>query len=70
MTRPAAAQGGDRPTSSAERCLVCRAKIVLRAPGEVVIRNAVLRVDSSTGRVSAKCARCKSWVEVPLRFTG
>src|SRR5215470_196338 len=35
---------------------------------EVIIRNAILRVESATGRVAAKCARCKSWVEVPLRY--
>jgi hypothetical protein len=22
------------------------------------------------GRVAAKCARCKTWVEVPLRYVG
>lgn len=53
-----------------ERCPVCRAQVVVRHPGEVVIRNAILRVDAPTGRVSAKCARCKAWVEVPLRYVG
>ena len=60
----------DADTVTAERCPVCRLKMVVRASGEVVIRNAILRVDSVTGRVSAKCPRCKSWVEVPLRFVG
>jgi hypothetical protein len=53
-----------------ERCPVCRAKVVAKLPGEVVIRNAILRVDRTTGRVSAKCARCKRWVDVPLRYVG
>ena len=53
-----------------ERCPVCRAKVVVKLPGEVVIRNAILKVDAPTGRVSAKCARCKSWLEVPLRYVG
>lgn len=56
--------------SISERCPVCRQKIVVRASGEVVIRNAILRVDSATGLVTAKCQRCKAWVEVPLRFVG
>jgi uncharacterized protein with PIN domain len=53
-----------------ERCPVCRAKLVEKLPEEVVIRNAILKVDAPTGRVSAKCARCKAWVEVPLRYIG
>ena len=61
-------KGGEAPT--AQRCPVCRSKIVVRVSGELVIHNAVLRVDSPTGRVSAKGSRCKSWVEVPLRFAG
>jgi hypothetical protein len=52
------------------RCPGCRTKVVVRGPGEVVIHNAILRVDASTERVSAKCPRCKAWVEVPLRFVG
>jgi DNA-directed RNA polymerase subunit RPC12/RpoP len=52
------------------RCPVCRAKVVVALPNEVVIHNAILKVDASTGRVSAKCARCKAWVPVPLRYTG
>lgn len=54
---------------SVRRCPMCRAKVLVKLPGEVIIRNAILRVDSPTGRVSAKCARCKTWVEVPLRYT-
>ena len=37
---------------------------------EVVIHNAIIKIDPLTGRVTAKCARCKAWVEVPLRYTG
>jgi hypothetical protein len=60
------AQGSE----TAERCPVCRAKLVVRTPGEVLIRNAILRVDAPGGAVRAKCPRCKSWVEVPLLFVG
>jgi hypothetical protein len=59
-----------REAVTAQRCPVCRAKIVERVSGQVLIRNAILRVDAPSGRVSAKCSRCKSWVEVPLRFVG
>jgi len=52
------------------RCPVCRAKIVVTLPSEVVIHNAIIKVDPATGRVTAKCVRCKAWVEVPLRYTG
>ena len=47
---------------------MCRAKVVARGLQEVVIHNAILKVESATGRVAAKCARCKSWLEVPLRY--
>lgn len=52
------------------RCPVCRAKLVVALQDEVVIHNAIIKVDFPTGRVTAKCARCKAWVEVPLRYTG
>jgi phage FluMu protein Com len=51
------------------RCPVCRTVLLVRSPEEVVIRNAILRVEAS-GRVIAKCPRCKAWVEVPLRYVG
>lgn len=51
-----------------KRCPVCRAKMVVRLGSEVVIRNAILKVDAASGRVNAKCSRCKAWVEVPLRY--
>lgn len=57
-------------SESISRCPVCRMKVVVKLPGEIVIHNAILRVDSMTERVSAKCPRCKSWVEVPLRYLG
>ena len=56
--------------SASLRCPVCRAKVVVAQQNEVVIHNAILKVDAATGRVSAKCARCKAWVPVPLRYTG
>ena len=52
------------------RCQVCRAVLLVRSPEEVVIRNAILKVEAPSGRVTAKCPRCKSWVEVPLRYVG
>jgi uncharacterized protein with PIN domain len=52
-----------------DRCSVCRSPIVVRREDEVLVKNAILRVDRSR-RVSAKCPRCKSWVEVPLRYIG
>ena len=61
------------PTSleqSTSRCPVCRAKVVVKLQDEVVIHNAILKVDPPTGRVTAKCARCKAWVEVPLQYVG
>lgn len=42
----------------------------MRGGLEVVIRNAILKVETPTGRVTAKCARCKAWREVPLRYVG
>jgi hypothetical protein len=58
----------EQPTSL--RCPVCRAKVVVALENEVVIHNAILKVDPPSGRVTAKCARCKAWVPVPLRYTG
>jgi len=53
-----------------DRCQVCGAKIVIKNTDEIVIKNAILRVDGVSGRVSAKCSRCKAWVAVPLTYTG
>ena len=52
------------------RCPICRATLLVRSPEEVVIRNAILKVDAPSGRVTAKCPRCKTWVEVPLKYVG
>jgi hypothetical protein len=53
-----------------QRCPACRDKVVVDRADEVVIHNAILRVDRASGRVTAKCRRCKAWVEVPLRYLG
>ena len=53
-----------------QRCTACRDKVVVDRLNEVVIHNAILRVDRPSGRVTAKCRRCKAWVEVPLRYLG
>ena len=58
------------PQDAPGRCHVCGAKVVVKSPGEVVIKNAILRVDPSSRRVVAKCCRCKAWVAVPLTYTG
>jgi len=58
------------PQDAPGRCHVCGAKVVVKSPGEVVIKNAILRVDQGSGRVAAKCCRCKAWVAVPLTYTG
>jgi len=52
------------------RCHVCGAKVVVKSAGEVVIKNAILKVDGASGRVTAKCSHCKAWVAVPLTYTG
>ena len=53
-----------------QRCPACRDKLVVERESEIVIHNAILRVDRPSGRVTAKCRRCKAWVEVPLKFLG
>lgn len=69
--RPESMESGDDGAAiTLQRCPSCRSKVVTRLPGEVVIRNAILKVDASTDRVTAKCPRCKAWVDVPLRFVG
>src|SRR5262245_38132809 len=55
---------------SGARCPVCSGKIVVDGPDEVIVKNAILRDERFSGRVTAKCARCKTWVEVPLRYVG
>ena len=56
--------------SAATRCQVCATKIVVPGADEVVVRNAILRVDRASGQVTAKCPRCKGWVEIPFRYFG
>ena len=59
-----------RETAALGRCHVCGAKVVVKSASEVVIKNAILKVDGASGRVTAKCSHCKSWVTVPLTYTG
>jgi DNA-directed RNA polymerase subunit RPC12/RpoP len=63
-----AANGGSE--ARAGRCPVCANKMVVQGEHELLVKNAILRVDCASGQVTAKCARCKAWVEVPLRYTG
>jgi len=50
------------------RCSGCRTKIVFPGEEGLLIRNAILRVSDESGQASAKCPRCKSWVDVPLTY--
>ena len=61
---------GEQPRHPAQggRCQVCATRIVVAGDGDVVVKNAILRVSAKTGRAAAKCPRCKSWVEVPLNY--
>ena len=52
------------------RCSTCRTKIVVPAVDGLVVKNAILHVSAATGKATAKCPRCKSWVEVPLAYHG
>ena len=56
--------------SPVTRCQVCATKIVVPGVEDVVVKNAILRVDRASGHVVAKCPRCKAWVDVPLRYVG
>jgi DNA-directed RNA polymerase subunit RPC12/RpoP len=62
------AQGPSETPAALQRCPGCRTKIVVADREGIVVRNAILRV-TRTGHATAKCPRCKAWVEVPLRYT-
>ena len=51
-----------------QRCPTCRTKIVVPSEEGLVIKNAILRVSAASGQASAKCPRCKTWVDVPLTY--
>lgn len=55
-------------TADEKRCPTCRTRIVVPEDDGVVIKNAILRVSAASGMASAKCPRCKTWVDVPLRY--
>ncbi len=55
-------------TFDRRRCPTCRTKIVVPDEQGLVVKNAILRVSFQTGYASAKCPRCKTWVEVPLTY--
>ena len=48
---------------------MCRTKIVVPDEEGLVVKNAILRVSLQTGHATAKCPRCKAWVEVPLKYS-
>lgn len=64
------AQASTGTAIALQRCPACRDKVVVERDAEVVVHNAILRIDRASGRVTAKCRRCKAWVEVPLKFVG
>jgi hypothetical protein len=66
---PLAFESG-RAQDAPGRCHVCGARVVVKSAGEVVIKNSILKIDGASGRVTAKCSRCKAWVGVPLMYTG
>jgi phage FluMu protein Com len=54
-----------------KRCPTCRTRIVVPDGAGLVVRNAILRIArEGNGGATAKCPRCKTWVEVPLRYSG
>jgi hypothetical protein len=58
------------PVVEPKQCPVCRTKIVVPDAEGVVVKNAILRVTLPAGAATAKCPRCKTWVEVPLTYSG
>ena len=66
MAKPAAAELA-LPVEL-RRCPTCRTKIVVPGEQGLVVKNSILRVSAATGHASAKCPRCKTWVEVPLTY--
>lgn len=72
MARPETTLAIDGPARSLVdgRCPVCRSRVLVQEGADVFVRNAILRVDGSTGGALAKCSRCKCWLTVPLKYTG
>jgi phage FluMu protein Com len=66
-SRPSSGVRGSDPVAPV-RCPTCRTKIVVADGEGWVVRNAILRVSGQTGQATAKCPRCKGWVEVPLAY--
>lgn len=50
------------------KCPQCRAKIQKLDGHNLLVKNAIIKVDLNTRYSYAKCPRCKIWVAVPLRF--
>ena len=50
------------------KCQTCGETIQKMDGDFLVVRNAILRVDLRRRCATAKCPRCKSWVEVMLRY--
>jgi hypothetical protein len=59
-----------KPLLSDGRCAQCLTPIIVtEASQAIVIKAAVLKADLQKHITFAKCPRCKSWLEVPLRYT-
>ena len=52
----------------AQRCPSYRTKIVVPGEERPVVKNAIRRVSAATGQATAKCSRCRTWVDVPLTY--
>ena len=70
LSRAMASGEQPRHPTQGGHCQVCATRIVVAGDGDVVVKNAILRVERASGRVTAKCPRCKAWVDVPLRYVG
>jgi len=65
MDRAAASQCGVRLAGP----VPAGARVIAMTEGQALLGSASLRVDRSSGRVTAECGRLKSWLEVLRRFT-
>lgn len=67
-TTPGRLPGTVPAPAALRRCPVCRTKIVIPDREGLLVKNAILRVSADTGQATAKCPRCKAWMEVPLHY--
>ena len=67
---PLGEPGSDaQPLTSQGRCPFCKCKIhVIEEGGAVIIKAAVIKINSKRKVVCAKCPKCKHWLIVPLQY--